>query len=220
MTATRSLFCKSCFGGDDVETTARFCKSCFGGDVEVQARFCKSCFGGDDAETTARFCKSCFGGDAETQSRFCKSCFGGDVLARVKCDCSNGDMSSNDHYGLGSKWAVLKQYLARSYSLLSIAHIIGKDVEACECAVAQDQEDPHSEIAASVANTVIREPTDHYAGVSWTSDYNTVDNAGIDQTSRAVTNVVNRGDAPYKQRDEFSGDPLFEKMGGSLGRFK
>merc|ERR1711966_176695 len=73
MTATRSMFCKSCFGGDDVQTTARFCKSCFGGDdAEVKARFCKSCFGGDDVETTARFCKSCFGGDdAEVKARFC-----------------------------------------------------------------------------------------------------------------------------------------------------
>merc|ERR1712159_768033 len=95
MTATRSMFCKSCFGGDDVQTPARFCKSCFGGDVEVQARFCKSCFGGDDAETTARFCKSCFGGDdAEVKARFCKSCFGGDdaeVKARFCKSCFGGD---------------------------------------------------------------------------------------------------------------------------------
>merc|ERR1711934_92080 len=89
------MFCKSCFGGDDVQTTARFCKSCFGGDVEVQARFCKSCFGGDDVEVKARFCKSCFGGDdVETTARFCKSCFGGDdaeVKARFCKACFGGD---------------------------------------------------------------------------------------------------------------------------------
>merc|ERR1712149_137957 len=116
--ATKSTFCKACFGGD-VESTARFCKACFGGDdAEVKARFCKSCFGGDDAETTARFCKSrfggddaevkarfcksCFGGDVETHARFCKSCFGGDVEARVKCDCSN--KNDDNHYGLYNKW--------------------------------------------------------------------------------------------------------------------
>merc|ERR1712193_454538 len=87
-------FCKSCFGGDDVETTTKFCKACFGGDVEVQTKFCKACFGGDDAETPARFCKSCFGGDdAQVKARFCKSCFGGDVesTARFCKACFGGD---------------------------------------------------------------------------------------------------------------------------------
>merc|ERR1711966_506786 len=167
MTATRSMFCKSCFGGDvevqarfckscfggdDVETTARFCKSCFGGDdAEVKARFCKSCFGGDDVQTTARFCKSCFGGDdAEVKARFCKSCFGGDVLAQVKCDCNNSDKTSANHYGLGaskyynefgyktndSLWDKLKYFLKQNYSVLSVSHMLGVDVDACECAVA------------------------------------------------------------------------------------
>merc|ERR1712159_890046 len=102
MTATRSLFCKSCFGGDDVQTTARFCKSCFGGDVEVQARFCKSCFGGDDAEANARFCKSCFGGDdAEVKARFCRSCFGGDdseTRARFCKSCFGGDSETHARF--------------------------------------------------------------------------------------------------------------------------
>merc|ERR1711881_595895 len=94
----QTKFCKACFGGDDVETTARFCKSCFGGDdAQVKARFCKSCFGGDDVETTARFCKSCFGGDdAEVKARFCKSCFGGDVEthARFCKSCFGGDVEA------------------------------------------------------------------------------------------------------------------------------
>merc|ERR1711966_63865 len=178
MTATRSMFCKSCFGGDDVQTTARFCKSCFGGDdAEVNARFCKSCFGGDDAEVKAAFCKSCFGGDdvlttvafckscfggddAEVEARFCKSCFGGDVLAQVKCDCNNSDKTSANHYGLGaskyynefgyktndSLWDKLKYFLKQNYSVLSVSHMLGVDVDACECAVANDQS---GEIAAA-----------------------------------------------------------------------
>merc|ERR1711977_415691 len=92
--ATKSTFCKACFGGDDVQTTTKFCKACFGGDVEVQTKFCKACFGGDDAETTARFCKSCFGGDVESTARFCKACFGGDdaeVKARFCKSCFGGD---------------------------------------------------------------------------------------------------------------------------------
>merc|ERR1712193_232426 len=88
--ATKSTFCKACFGGDDVETTTKFCKACFGGDVEVQTKFCKACFGGDDAETTARFCKSCFGGDdAEVKARFCKACFGGDDVATTVAFCKS-----------------------------------------------------------------------------------------------------------------------------------
>merc|ERR1712149_38193 len=102
--ATKSTFCKACFGGDDVETTTKFCKACFGGDVEVQTKFCKACFGGD-AEVKARFCKACFGGDdVATTVAFCKSCFGGDVAARVKCDCSN--KNDDNHYGLYNKWAL------------------------------------------------------------------------------------------------------------------
>merc|ERR1712193_468144 len=170
-------FCKSCFGGDDAEAKARFCKSCFGGDdAEVKARFCKSCFGGDDVLTTVAFCKSCFGGDvesharfckscfggddAEVQSRFCKSCFGGDVLAQVKCDCNNAAASSANHYGLGSHmyynemgyktseslWDKLKWFLKQNYSILSCAHMLGVDVDACECAVANDNS---GEIAAA-----------------------------------------------------------------------
>merc|ERR1712193_599536 len=93
--ATKSTFCKACFGGDDVETTTKFRKACFGGDVEVQTKFCKACFGGDDAEVKARFCKSCFGGDdVATTARFCKSCFGGDdaeTTARFCKSCFGGD---------------------------------------------------------------------------------------------------------------------------------
>merc|ERR1711977_25108 len=141
-TATKSTFCKACFGGDDAETTARFCKACFGGDdAEVKARFCKSCFGGDDAETKARFCKSCFGGDVETHARFCKSCFGGDVEARVKCDCSNKE--ANNHYGLGLHWAMLKELMSKECSILAAAHELGVDPDACECALGTDSTTKH-----------------------------------------------------------------------------
>merc|ERR1711881_8653 len=92
--ATKSTFCKACFGGDDVQTTTKFYKSCFGGDdAQVKARFCKSCFGGD-VESTARFCKSCFGGDAEVKARFYKSCFGGDdaeTTTKFCKSCFGGD---------------------------------------------------------------------------------------------------------------------------------
>merc|ERR1712149_145158 len=156
--ATKSTFCKACFGGDDVETTTKFCKACFGGDdAETTARFCKSCFGGDDAQVKARFCKSCFGGDVETHarfckscfggddaevhSRFCKSCFGGDVEARVKCDCSN--KNDDNHYGLYNKWALLKELMSKEYSILAAAHELGVDPDACECALGMDTSTKH-----------------------------------------------------------------------------
>merc|ERR1711881_802339 len=159
--ATKSTFCKACFGGDDAETTARFRKACFGGDVEVQTKFCKACFGGGDVETTARFCKSCFGGDdaevkarfrkscfggddAEVHSRFCKSCFGGDVEARVKCDCSNNANKNESHYGLSDFiWGKLKDMMSKSYSILAAAHELGVDPDACECALGTDSTTKH-----------------------------------------------------------------------------
>merc|ERR1711959_690844 len=159
--ATKSMFCKACFGGDDAQVEARFCKSCFGGDVESTARFCKACFGGDDAEvkarfckacfggddvaTTARFCKSCFGGDdAEVHARFCKSCFGGDVEARVKCDCSNNANKNESHYGLSDFiWGKLKDMMSKSYSILAAAHELGVDPDACECALGTDSTTKH-----------------------------------------------------------------------------
>merc|ERR1711881_562866 len=107
----------------------------------TKSTFCKACFGGDDAETTARFRKACFGGDVEVQTKFCKACFGGDVEARVKCDCSN--KTASNHYGLGSKWALLKSLMSKAYSILAAAHELGVDPDACECALGTDSTTKH-----------------------------------------------------------------------------
>merc|ERR1711881_204238 len=143
--ATKSTFCKACFGGDHVQTTTKFCKSCFGGDVESTARFCKACFGGDDAEVKARFCKACFGGDdVATTVAFCKSCFGGDdaeVKARFCKSCFGGDVETHARFCkscFGGDDAEVHSRFCKS--------CFGGDVEArvkCDCSNDANKNESH-----------------------------------------------------------------------------